>query len=59
MYTQSTFAEAVLLKGCNQEPALDDMLADPIIRLLMGSDRVAAADVRRTLAAVKQRELVG
>ncbi|HUC67383.1 MAG TPA: hypothetical protein VMA53_18215 [Stellaceae bacterium] len=57
MNTQSTFAEAVLLRGCNQEPSLDDMLADPIVHLLMGSDGVQPADVRRALFSAMQRQL--
>ena len=57
MYTQSTFAETVLLRGCHEEPSLDDMLADPIVHLLMGSDGVQAADVRRALISAMQRRL--
>jgi hypothetical protein len=57
MYAQSTFAETVLLRGCHEEPSLDDMLADPIVHLLMGSDGVQAADVRRALFSAMQRRL--
>lgn len=57
MYTQSTFAETVLLRGCHEEPSLDDMLADPIVHQLMGSDGVQAADVRRALFSAMQRRL--
>jgi hypothetical protein len=57
MYMQSTFAETVLLRGCHEEPSLDDMLADPIVHLLMGSDGVQAADVRRALFSAMQRRL--
>jgi hypothetical protein len=57
MNTQSTFAETVPLRGCNREPSLDDMLADPIVHLLMGSDGVQAADVRRALFSAMQRQL--
>jgi hypothetical protein len=57
MCTQSTFAETVLLRGCNKEPSLDDMLADPIVHQLMGSDGVQPADVRRALFSAMQRQL--
>jgi hypothetical protein len=57
MYTQSTFAETVLLRGCHEEPSLDDMLSDPIVHLLMGSDGVQPADVRRALFSAMQRRL--
>ncbi len=57
MYLQSTFAETVLLRGCNEEPSLDDLLADPIVHQLMGSDGLQAADVRRALFAAMQGRL--
>ena len=39
----------------NEEPSLDELLAEPIVRLMTGPDRVKKADVRR-LARVAERE---
>jgi hypothetical protein len=39
----------------NEEPSLDELLAEPIVRLMTGPDRVKKADVRR-LARVAARE---
>ena len=36
------------------EPRLDDLLSDPLVRLLMRADRVEAADVRRLLGLRRQ-----
>ena len=32
------------------EPRLDDLLSDPLVRLLMRADRIEPADVRRLLS---------
>jgi len=53
MNTLSSFAQTVLLSASTLEPALDDMLADPIMRLLMSSDRVRPMDIQRILTAAK------
>jgi hypothetical protein len=37
------------------EPALDELLAEPIVQLLMSSDRVSPADIERTLDAARRR----
>ncbi len=37
------------------EPTLEEMLADPIIRLMMARDRVRSADVQALMADVRQR----
>lgn len=54
MGTQSTLAEAVLRRCANDEPRLNDLLADPIVHLLMSSDRVRSADVQELLAVAKR-----
>jgi hypothetical protein len=54
MYTQSSFAETVLLGASKVEPALDDMLADPIMHMLMSSDRVLPAHIRQVLKTAKE-----
>lgn len=55
MYSQSSFAEA-LLRGCrNEEPPLAELLADPIVHLLMSSDRVRSADLESLLASAKRQ----
>ena len=53
MYCQSSLAQAVF-QPCNGEPTLDDMLADPIVKLLMSSDGVRSNDLERLLNAAKQ-----
>ena len=53
MHTLSSFAQTVLLSASNLEPTLDDMLADPITRLLMSSDRVRPMGIQRILAAAR------
>jgi hypothetical protein len=55
MFSQSSFAEAVLLHHLNTEPGLDDMFADPILRVVMSADRVQPADVRHALEAEQAR----
>jgi hypothetical protein len=37
------------------EPALEDVLDDPIIRLLMARDRLAVEDVRGLAASAKRK----
>ena len=40
----------------NEEPTLNDLLAEPMVRLLMARDRVDEAEVRRlTRVAAKER----
>lgn len=38
-----------------QEPTLDEMLADPIVRALMKSDCVEEADIRSLLCRVRHK----
>ena len=40
------------LKSCNAELTLNDMLDDPIVRVLMARDHVARADVEELMANV-------
>ena len=54
MCTQSSLAQA-LFQSCNGEPLLGDMLTDPIVKLLMSSDRVRSNELERLLHAAKQR----
>ncbi|MGO8915714.1 MAG: hypothetical protein ACLQJR_07395 [Stellaceae bacterium] len=56
MFTQSSFAQAVLCGASKGEPALDDLLADPIVQLLMSSDRVYPAYIRQVLQAAKEQQ---
>ena len=37
------------------EPSLDEILAEPIVQILMQRDRTASADLRRLAARVRQR----
>ena len=37
---------------CRPEPRLDDLLRDPIIRLMMASDAVEEGDIRRLARSV-------
>ena len=53
MYALSPINDNRPARTLNREPALDDMLADPVMQLLMRSDRVHAADVRRVLQQVE------
>ncbi len=39
------------------ELTLDQMLAEPIVRLLMSRDGVAEADVRALMARLRQRQV--
>lgn len=43
----------VMLYSGNCEPALDDLLDDPIVRLVMARDQLAPETVRRHFAAVR------
>jgi len=38
-----------------EEPNLNDLIADPMIRALMARDAVAEADLRRLMAHVRDR----
>ena len=42
-------------KRFDKEPSIEEMLADPIVRLLMRRDGVLAGDVRTPLAGVAER----
>jgi hypothetical protein len=42
-------------KRFDKEPSIEEMLADPIVRLLMRRDGVLAGDVRTLLAGVAER----
>jgi hypothetical protein len=39
----------------DEEPSIEEMLADPIVRLLMRRDGVLAGDVRTLLAGAAER----
>jgi len=52
----SSSAQCVYTK--NEEPTLDELVAEPIVRLLMGRDRVREEDVRRLLRAAAKVRLV-
>lgn len=41
------------------EPSLEDLLAEPIIRLLMRRDRVSPDEIRRLLGGRKRRAASG
>lgn len=43
------------MRGHQREPALDDMLADPMTQALMASDGATAEDVRNLLADARRR----
>ena len=38
----------------NEEPAIDDLLADPILHLLIGRDGLTLADVQATVDAARR-----
>jgi hypothetical protein len=42
-------------KRFDKEPSIEEMLADPIVRLLMRRDGVLAGDVRTLLAGAAER----
>jgi hypothetical protein len=39
----------------NEEPTLDELLAEPIIRLLMARDGVVEAHLRRLVMSIRQQ----
>jgi len=39
----------------NEEPTLDELLAEPTVRLVMARDRVDEAEVRRIAAETRER----
>lgn len=51
----SQYVTTDLFPCFGSEPALDDLLADPIAQLLMSSDKVSRLQVRQLLATVKAR----
>ena len=42
----------------DQELTVEDMLADPIVQTSMRYDGISASDVRHTIEAVNQQELM-
>ena len=44
-----------MLAKMRREPALDDLLNDPIVRLVMKADNVTEADLRVLLAKLRGR----
>jgi hypothetical protein len=44
-----------IMRGSDREPALDDMLTDPMTQALMASDGVDAEKVKDLLAAARRR----
>jgi hypothetical protein len=56
MITQSSLADAIFLPCANAEPPLADLLADPIVHMLMSSDHVRATDLQRMLMAMKRAD---
>jgi hypothetical protein len=44
----------VLLRG-NEEPALDELLDDPVMRIMLARDGLTAEDVRALVAALRRR----
>jgi hypothetical protein len=44
-----------MLAKMRREPALDDVLNDPIVRLIMKADGVTEADLRVLLATLRER----
>lgn len=43
------------MRGNEREPALDDMLTDPVTQAVMASDGVAAEEVKSLLADARRR----
>lgn len=43
------------LAVCRPEPRLDELLSDPLIRLVMASDAVEEADIRRLARSAGRR----
>ena len=44
-----------MLAKMRREPALDDLLNDPIVRLIMKADGVTEAELRVLVAALRER----
>ena len=42
-------------KRFDEEPSIEEMLADPIVRLIMRRDGLVAGDVRAALASAAER----
>ena len=47
-------SEETMLAKMQREPALDDLLNDPIVRLVMKADNVTEADLRSLLAELRR-----
>ena len=50
-----TWLEEPMLAKMRREPALEDLLNDPIVRLVMKADDVTEADLRVLVAALRAR----
>jgi hypothetical protein len=50
-----TWLEESMLAKMRREPALEDLLNDPIVRLVMKADDVTEADLRVLVAALRAR----
>ena len=53
--TAAMETKVITEKRFDEEPSIEEMLADPIIRLLMRRDGVLAGDVRTLLAGAAER----
>ncbi len=45
--------------GIAGEPRLEELLADPILRLLLRADRVAEAELRRVIERARDARMAG
>ena len=50
-----TWSEESRLAKIRREPALEDLLNDPIVRLVMKADDVTDADLRVLVATLRER----
>jgi hypothetical protein len=53
--TAAMETKVITEKRFDKEPSIEEMLADPIVRLLMRRDGVHAGDVRTLLAGAAER----
>jgi hypothetical protein len=53
--TAAMETKVIIEKRFDEEPSIEEMLADPIVRLLMRRDGVLAGDVRTLLAGAAAR----
>jgi hypothetical protein len=47
--------KVITKKRFDEEPSIEEMLADPIVRLIMRRDGLVAGDVRAVLAGAAER----